>query len=183
MYIAHTIINGKKQYVIRESVLKDGVYRFRELMNLGPDPGIFVKYPHNNAFYIDGSVEDHLTGKGMEVSQDDLEDIFWPYVRPDVKYRFRYFRSKGRSRKAEQTALHEFHSFDIRRLHFLKFGQMDQSRLYTTSSKMFQVLKRKSRDELEQYFMLNEKILKPKELKSYVYVIFNLQKHFGKIFI
>lgn len=182
MYIACSTINGRNRFFIRESFLENEIYYSRDLMELGENPGKFIIYANHMAFYIDESVEDHLSAAGMNVSQDELEDLFWPYLRPDVKYRFRYARSRSKKETAGNTASHHFHMFDRRRLHFLRFGQMNQKRIFNVSPKMFQVLNEKSRDELEQYFILNEKKLKPKEFKSYVYVIFDLQNHFGKTF-
>ena len=74
-----------------------------------------------------------------------------------------------------------FHLFDKRRIHFLKFGNMDQGRIGRMSPKLFQVLLNKSRDEIEQYFLESEGVLDSSELKSYVYVIFDLQRFSSKL--
>ncbi len=58
---------------------------------------------------------------------------------------------------------------------------MDQGRIGRISPKLFQVLLNKSRDEIEQYFLESEGILDPSELKSYVYVIFDLQRFSSKL--
>ena len=47
---------------------------------------------------------------------------------------------------------------------------------------MLKVLNAKSRDEIEQDFMEKETVLRPEELKSYVFVIFDLQRHFAENF-
>ncbi len=57
---------------------------------------------------------------------------------------------------------------------------MNQGSIYKSNPKIYQWLQDKSRDEIEQAFMHKEEILSPGELKSYVYVIFNLQYHFNK---
>jgi len=46
------------------------------------------------------------------------------------------------------------------------------------SLKLFKVLHGKSRDEIEQYFLVQERILQPNELRAYVYTIFDLQRFF-----
>ena len=47
--------------------------------------------------------------------------------------------------------------------------------------KLFNVLCGKSRDEVEQYFLIQERILRPRELKKYVYTIFNLEQYFEHV--
>ena len=183
VYIARIVKKGQSFFFIRESYIKDGIYQSRDLIDLGTDPTQYVRYPSSTTFYIDETVEDRLREKNVHVSQNCLETLFWPYVRPDVKYRYRFFRSRKTVFTPNPTIpSNQFHIFDRRRIHFLKFAQMDQQRIYRASDKLFQVLAGKSRDEIEQYFMLNETILKPKEWKSYVYVIFNIQHHFTQSF-
>ena len=183
MYIARIVKQGQSFFFIRESYMKDGIYRSRNLMDLGTDPTRYVRYPSDTTFYIDDTIEDRLQEKNVHVSQDSLETLFWPYIRPDAKYRYRFFRSRQpASDPASTVPADQFHIFDRRRIHFLKYGQMDQRRIYRASDKLFRTLAGKSRDEIEQYFMLNETILKPKEWKSYVYVIFNIQHHFTQSF-
>ena len=72
------------------------------------------------------------------------------------------------------------HAFDKRRLHYLRFGRTDQGSIHRFPAKLLSVLENKSRDEIEQYFMESEKILRPSEFKTYVFVAFDLQRHFLK---
>jgi hypothetical protein len=57
---------------------------------------------------------------------------------------------------------------------------MDQGNIHRFPAKLLSVLENKSRDELEQYFMEAESILRPHEFKTYVFVAFDLQRHFIK---
>ena len=188
MYLARHIINGRPHYSIRQSYQDDDNYLSRELFDLGPDPTDYIVYPGGNSFYIDEAVTDRFDAMNVNFEDDVLEDIFWPFVRPDIRRALDGFRRRGkRSRtakpsvgKAESAAI--YHIFDRRRIYFLRYGRMDQSGLARLPVKLFRVLRHKSRDELEQQFLEMETILKPNEYKAYTYVIFNLQNFFTEWF-
>ena len=188
MYLASTTAaGGKRHFTIRESYLGEGVYRHRDLCDLGTTPGRFIVYPGGNAFYVEEAVEDAIRAHGTEPSQEDLETIFWPFVRPDIRYRLEPFRRQERrlkeDRRAKQVPRPEsVHLFDKRRIHFLKFGQMEQRSLSRLPASAIRMLQDKSRDEIEQGFMQQEAALRPREIKTYTYVIFNLQQHFTQRF-
>jgi hypothetical protein len=183
MYLASVTEGGRKQFYIRESFLGGGVCRHRDLFKLGPTPGRFIVYPGGNSFYVDEAVEDAIRGHGIETSQEELETIFWPFVDPEIRRKLEPFRRQERRLKDERTvkqAPHpeRLHLFDKRRLHFLKFGRMEQRSLDHLPASAVRLLQDKSRDEIEQSFMQMETVLRPREIKSYCYVIFNLQRCF-----
>lgn len=188
MYLARHMIKGRPHYSIRQSYQDNDNYLSRELFDLGYNPTNYIVYPGGNAFYIDEAVTDRLDAIGVNLADDVLEDIFWPFLKPDIRRALEGFRRRGkRSRaarppveKAESAA--SYHIFDRRRIYFLKFGRMDQSGLARLPVKLFRVLGQKSRDELEQQFLEMETILKPNEYKAYTYVIFNLQSFFTEWF-
>jgi hypothetical protein len=123
---------------------------------------------------------------GIEVTQDDLEQIFWPFLKPDIKRALEPFRSRSNAKNRrkmtssrEENLRAKTHIFDKRRLHYLKFGRMNQGYVGKMSGKLLRDLEGKSRDEIEQYFWRTEtQILKSHELKTYVYVVFDLQRFF-----
>jgi curved DNA-binding protein CbpA len=120
---------------------------------------------------------------------DDLEDIFWPFLDPRIQHAVEHFRNRGkRSPQAQppkdapiQTEL-PIHSFDKRRLHYLKFGRMEQGYLWLIPEKVFNILRYKSRDEIEQQFMVMERQLNPREYKAYAYVAFDVNRFFTESF-
>ena len=59
---------------------------------------------------------------------------------------------------------------------------MEQRSLNRLPASAIRMLQDKSRDEIEQVFMQMENALRPREIKSYTYVIFNLQQHFTQRF-
>ena len=188
MYLAVKRFSGKPFYVIRESYRHRGHYRSRDLLELGFDPSRFIVYPGGNSFYIDETVEDHLSRIGVENAGDELETIFWPFLEPGIRRSLECFRHRELSVKARrrrpppQIKQHQFHVFDRRRLHFLKFGQMTQRRLDSLPVRLLETLFRKSRDEIEQALFQMERRLRPRELKAYVFVIFDLQRFFSEHF-
>jgi hypothetical protein len=166
---------------------KDGdLFRSRELFVLGTNPGKYVIYPGGNAFYIDEVVEDRLAALGVEPNADEIEDVFWPFIKPDVRRVIEPFRRRGRARgkKAKITRKEEEHvraratEFDKRRIHYLRSGRMDQAGLGRMPVKLYVWLLAKSRDEIEQRFIRMERRLDPSELKTYTFVIFDLQRFF-----
>ena len=180
MYLAKTRKNRTVNYMIRHSFLDGDIYKSRDLFDLGTDPARFIVYPGGNGFYIDPEVEDAIQKKGVPVSQDDLEIIFWDFVNPEIKRAVSGFQRSGTKKKKPLNA--PVHMFDKRRLVYLKSARVDQRNINAFPGTFFDVLKQRSRDEIEQYFMRQERILKTKELRTYVYVIFDLQKHFTKIY-
>ena len=157
----------------------------RDLLDLGPDPAGYIIYPGGNSFYIDPVVEDRLNETETEADPDDLEDIFWPFVHPEIRKVLEPFRSRQnrhrasrRKEKPDTSIDTQHHIFDKRRMHYLKFGQMDQRDIGRLPISFFRVLRNKSRDEIEQKLIRMETVLSPREYKTYTYVVFNLQQFF-----
>ena len=68
MYLARIFGDKSISYCLRETYRADGIYRSRDLFDLGPDPGKFILYPGGFSFYIDDLLFDRLgTGTGPAV--------------------------------------------------------------------------------------------------------------------
>jgi len=185
LYLAQQNKNGTTRYFIRESYSHGDYFLSRHLIDLGQDPARFIIYPGGNSFYIDEIIEDRINGLGKKADPDILEDIFWRFLRPDIKRALEPFRSREKrhqsSRKKHRPHADpdaRVHIFDKRRIHFLRFGRTDQGNLNRLPQKMFRMLLNKSRDEIEQMFMDMEGELAIREFKTYTYVIFDLQHYF-----
>ena len=189
MYLARKNIKGMTHYSIRESYRDGDHFLSRELIDLGTHPGEYIIYPGGNAFYIDPAIEEKLDWLGVIPQETTLEDIFWRFLDPTVQRALEYFRhrenrfregnkAKGKSQKPHAAV----HDFDKRRLHYLKFGRMEQGYLWLIPEKIFNILRHKSRDELEQQFLDMEQQLNPREYKAYAYVIFNVNQFFTESF-
>ena len=188
MYLARYLKNGIPKYSIRQSYRDNENYLSRELVDLGSDPGGYIVYPGGNAFYIHDVVTDRLDSLGVIPDDEILEDIFWPFIKPDIRRAVEGFRHRGnQTEKIESSGkkadcASRYHDFDRRRVYFLRFGRMDQSGLTRLPVKLFRFLRQKSRDEIEQKFIEMEAILRPREYKAYTYVIFNIQRFFTQWF-
>ena len=189
MYLARKNIKGVTHYSIRESYPEGDIFLSRKLIDLGTDPAAYLIYPGGNAFYIDPVIEERLARLGVTYRNYDLENIFWRFVDPDIQHALTFFRNReNHSRKSrnikEKAKRNEspVHIFDRRRLHYLKFGRMEQGYLCLVPEKFFNILCNKSRDEIEQQFLDMEQQLHPREYKAYAYVIFNIHRFFTESF-
>ena len=188
MYLARQFSHNMIQYSIRESYLDGKTYRYRDLIGLGTDPRNYVVYTDNRTYAIDDSIASRLREKGVEADPFDLEDLFKPFIDPVLREKVDSFADRAKHRnwkptsgEMKQRILAETHLFDRRRAHFLRFGQTDQRQLMRASP-VYKVMLDKSRDEIEQYFLGEEMMLRPDEYKNYIFAIFNLQAFFTESF-
>lgn len=184
MYLARSSIWPPHHFIIRESYPGEGCYRSRDLLDLGPDPGRHIRYPGGSTFFIDEWVAAGLREKGADPDPFELEDLFLPFLERALRQRAEVSaaRKAGRgwrpiSTLVRRRILNTTHEFDRRRIHFLRFGQLDQRRLDRPAA-IYRILLDKSRDEIEQYLLRLEGLLRPAEYKDYVYAAFDLQRFF-----
>jgi hypothetical protein len=180
-------MQGKIRYFIRESYQDKGCLRSRDLYDLGSHPERYIRYPGGNSYYIDEVIEEALSAAGLTPAADELDDLFWNFLEPEIRWKLEPFRrreimARSAKRRPQKETRRSYHLFDKRRIYYLKCGQVDQCRVGLLPSKMFRILDNKSRDEIEQTFIEMETILRGTELKSYVYSIFDLQKFFTESF-
>ena len=186
MYLAKYSKKGQTHYVIRQSYFDGDCFRHRDLLDLGANPEAYILYPGGNAYYIDECIEDALNDQDVSCKGDQLEEIFWQFIDRRIRRVIESFsRTTSHKNRRINHPSHakgiDAHVFDKRRIHYLRFGRMDQGNIGRLPPQLLTVLENKSRDEIEQYFMDSEKILRPHEFKSYVYVIFNIQRHFSQL--
>jgi len=186
MYISRRFIDNHLQYILCESY-HDGIcLTNRDLVNLGEEPEQFLIYPGGSSFYIDDRLFDLLQDQGAKTDYDEIEQFFLPFLEPYIRAKIAPFQDRHACRnwKAMSTedkgrVLAETHIFDRRRIHFLRFGQVDQRHL-DKSLALYNKLLGKSRDEQEQYILEQEQELSPAEYKRYVFSIFDLQRFFSE---
>ncbi len=186
LYLAQRIMKGKARYFISESFKDGDCFRSSDLFDLGTNPAKYIVYPGGNAYYIDEVVEDRLCSLGVKVDVDDMEDIFWPFLKPEIRRVLECFRQRAEARapreainaEQQEKLWMQVSEFDKRRVHYLRCGSIDQGSIGRMPVKLFKWVVGKSRDEIEQNFIEMEKSLNPSELKTYAYVIFDLQRFF-----
>ena len=190
MYLARKKIKGVTHYLVRESCpAPDGDYLIsRDLLDLGDDPAKHIIYPGGRCYYVDEEVEAAIRSAATEPTSEEIDEIFWPFVKKTVQRTMEPFRRSSRcirvtklSEEEKEQINTKVHMFDKRRMYYLRYGGIDQSRIWRVPPKLFRVLLKKSRDEIEQYFMEMERVLEPREYRQYVYVIFDLPRFFTEM--
>ncbi len=189
MYLAHKKISGEEtRFYIRQSYRDDkGRWLSRDLFDLGTDPERYIVYEGTRGYYFHPRLEDALDSHGVEYSVDDLEDIFWPFLDPEIRRVIDNFggRERGRrraprfSRQELEEMQRNLHPFDKRRLCFLRFCQINMDRLMSRPMSFLNRLLDKSRDEIEQMIWFMELDLKPFFMRGYLYAIFDLPRRFS----
>ncbi|MFZ5798412.1 MAG: J domain-containing protein [Desulfobulbus sp.] len=184
MYLARHSVRNHIRYSIRETYQDGEVLRSRELLSLGEAPQQFILYSGGTSFAIDDRVTSGLRRAGVEPDPFVLEELFFPFLDPRIRARIESFADRRQHRRwrplsprQREQIITQTHEFDRRRAHFLRFGQTDQRRL-NSCAVLYRPFSGKSRDELEQYFLAQEQVLRPGEFKRYIYAIFDLQRFF-----
>lgn len=189
LYLARTILTTPYRYSLRMSFWDENkrCYRFKEIADLGEDPSIHLVYPNEHCFYINETLNDTVAEQYNQDVSNELEKLLWPFVTASVKRKMEPFFNRGQGLRStpltqeEKKAIEqEIHLFDKRRLYYLRYGSVDQSRLARMSPKLCRTLLNKSRDEIEQFFMAQEQNLYEQEVKLYLFAAFNLQQHFSE---
>jgi len=185
MYLARQFESNQIFFSLRETISFGKILTHRNLVDLGKNPGKFIRYSGQGGFYLADSIFRKLKEKDVKVDNNELENIFFDFLDPDTKKRLAPFLKRSESRNwkkmdqvTQKEILQKTHIFDRRRLFFLRCGPISQQRMHRSLS-MFRVLLGKSRDEIEQLCMARESGLSDDEYKNYVYAIFDLQRFFG----
>lgn len=189
IYLAREVITSEPDFFIRQSYSKPGSGSrvHRELFKIGKNPADYLIHIEDSCYYIAGELVEAVAPFVEGDPEDILEDLFWPYVRKDIRLKLERFRGRGKNVKIsaltdrEEAAIaREIHIFDRRRLHYFWYGAIDQGRLFQMPPKLFRRVLGMSRDQKEQYFMDQEQILSADEIKEYIYTVFNLQQYFSE---
>ncbi|RUM36281.1 MAG: hypothetical protein DSY58_05650, partial [Desulfobulbus sp.] len=150
MYLARRFINNRLHYQLRESFREGNIYRHRDLLDLGDDPGRFIKYPGGSSFYIDDLFFELMQQSGFSVDYDEVEPFFLPFLEPYIKSRVAPFLYRTANRRwkrmdpaTRERIIAQTHVFDRRRIYFLRFGQTDLRDLDRSPS-LYKVLLDKS---------------------------------------
>ena len=185
MYLAKQTTRHGVYYVLRHSFWDGSVYRSRDVIDLGRHPEKFIIYSDDIHYHLDSLIYNALEKEGVEVSEDDLEDLFFPFLDPYTRYKIEPFRNRHKYRKWQPMladerlrVIAETHILDKRRMHFLRFGHCSTQDV-DKSPPLYKVLLGKSRDEIEQFIMKLEMVLQARDLKNYLFSIFDLQRFFS----
>lgn len=188
MYLAKTRHGGVLSYTIRKSVFDAelDIYTHRDIFDLGTNPAKFIEHLGGSAICFAEQLEDAVAQATDSDSTLILEELLWDFIPHEVRQVINQFQRKDYaalsplSASERQEIEKSIHIFDRRRLFYIRYGAVDQGRIYRVNEKLYRPLLFKSRDEKEQYIQNLEKALRPGELKKYVFVIFNLQQSFSE---
>lgn len=190
MYLAQVRHRGRLRYLIRKSFFDEdlGIYGFDDVFDLGENPTRYFHRYNDTVLYFDESLEDAIARESDEDATTLLEQLLWDFLPREVRRIIRDFGRRNStplsplSRQEKEEVDRAIHVFDRRRIYYVRYGAVDQSRIYRLNDKLYRPLLYKSRDEKEYYFKKLEMPLKPGELKKYMFAIFNLQKSFTESF-
>lgn len=190
MYLAKIQEGGKQKYLIRKSDFDRelGCYSYRLVFDLGGDPSRFVERYDDDVFWFNESLESAVANECEVDPTPVLEDLLWDFLPQEDRQRILQFRRPGQvkitplSEREKEEIDRYIHLFDRRRLYYIRYGAVDQGRIFRLDDRIYRPLLNKCRDEKEYYFREQEMVLEPSELRTYVYAIFNLQRGFSEIF-
>lgn len=179
MYLARLQTQGKTRYILRQSYPYHDHFRSRDLFDLGTDPSRFIHYPGGNSYYYDPLIEEALLNQGVQLAPDELDQIFFDFLDPEIQRVIEGFDRGYRNASAHPESSEPghpscVHLFDRRRYHYLRFGHSSQQHIQRVPDTVFKFLSCKSRDELEHYFAAEERKLAYREIGPYVSTIFRL---------
>ena len=189
MYLAKLQEGSKTSFQIRQSYqTKENSFNYRIVYKLGNDPRLFIDHFEDHIVLFNNDLIDavstHTEGDGESL----LEHLLWDFLPTETKRRLSMFQGRSGYQTGVLTdddrkkIASQIHLFDLRRLYYIRYGAVDQSRLSRLHEKCCRPLLGQSRDEREYYFAAEEKALKPGMYRQYVYAIFNLQKYFSQSF-
>ena len=189
IYLARSVLRRPVEYSLRLSYWapEDQQFHTTELVDLGTNPSAALHYPNDSCFQLDPDLVFQIEKRLGQDVESRLEELLWPFVDPVVQRKMEHFFSRGKSggRIRGKVKLlscngQAVHSFDKRRMHFLRFGSTDQGEVLDMPPALEMQLLNRSRDELEQYFIEAEAKLRKTEIKSYLYAALNLRSHFSE---
>ena len=186
LYLKRKHTKDGTHYILSESYRDGNLFKHRRLIDLGPDPEMYIEYPGGNSFHIRESLLEDLQNMGEGYSEDELENLLMPFIDPHIRRIVERFQRSGKSRKPWHNLSPEermqkqknIHSFDKRRIHYLRFGRMQMGDMDQRACSFLYGLFDKSRDEIEHVIEEMERELPPHEIRPYIYTSFHLQTHF-----
>jgi len=189
MYLAKLQKGRKISFQLRESYqTEDHSFHHRIVYDLGHDPRRFIDQLEEHVALFDSDLVAAVTAHLERDGETMLEQLLWDFLPREVQRRLamvppRRIYRPGPLTDAEREAIaRQIHLFDRRRLYYLRYGAVDQSRLARLREKYCRSLLGQSRDEREYYFAAEEAVLDPGHYLQYVYAIFNLQRYFYQSF-
>ncbi len=189
MYLATLTTSTGNRYQLRQSYRTgENSFDYRIVFDLGDNPCHYIE-PFDDHLVLFNS--ELLTAVAAATGPDGelaLENLLVHFLPQETRRRLTLFQPRTPHRpsplsdREKEEIAHQVHLFDRRRLYYLRYGAVDQSRLSRLHEKCCRPLLGQSRDEREYAFAAEEAVLEPGLYLQYVYAIFDVQKHFHQSF-
>lgn len=189
MYLAKTRDGDSFSYELRSSYKsRENQFTYKIIYDLGPEPENHFEIFEDHIILF----KDQLLAEVANQEEGDaeliLEKLLWNFLPRETRRRLSRFHNRDNATRGKLTEdqkesiLRQIHLFDRRRLYYLRYGAVDQSRLTQLHEKCCLPLLHMSRDEKEYFFRTEETSLEPGMYLQYIYAIFNLQKFYSESF-
>jgi hypothetical protein len=189
MYLAKLLDGCETIYQIRQSYqTAASSFSYRTVFTLGSDPGGFIEPFADDIVLFHSDLVAAVAAQTKDDAESVLERLLWDFLPQATQQKLALFHGRGDYRRGRLTAEdrqeidQQIHLFDRRRLYYLRYGAVDQSRLSRLHEMCCRPLLGQSRDEREYWFTAEESTLEPGHYLQYVYAIFNLQQYFHQSF-
>ncbi len=190
MYIASQQEGSNLTYQLRQSYFdqNEGCYQYKVVYELGAHPADHFELHDNTIPLFSTDLIKTVQGENIKNVETLLEELFWDFFPPQTTEMLSTLKRANSkmprplSDKEKEEINATVHIFDRRRLYYLYYQAIDQSRLFRMHEKLCRPLLGRCRDEREYQFRKMERALSPREYHGYVYAIFNIQYHFDEIF-
>jgi hypothetical protein len=189
MYLAKLANGSATSYQIRtSSQTAEDSFSYRIIYDLGHNPRRFIDHFEDHIALFASDLIEAVSPHSQGDAESELEHLLYDFLPEETKRRFPMRPVRNRYQPGPLTITdrekiaRQVHLFDRRRLYYLRYGAVDQSRLSRLHEKCCRPLLGQSRDEREYYFTLEEGVLDPGKYLQYVYAIFNLQQYFSESF-
>ncbi|WP_136808141.1 DnaJ domain-containing protein [Desulfosediminicola flagellatus] len=186
MYLATITHGASKSYQIRQSYLntENNTFQHRIIFDLGENPSDYMENLGEVVVFFSSELENAISKYTQTDPDTILEKLLWDFLPWETRERLSRFNRtdydipKPISENDRAEISRQIHIFDRRRLYYLYYGAIDQSKLFSMRETVFRPLFRQSRDEREYHLTQMEHRLEPGEYRNYIYAIFNLHTHF-----
>ncbi len=190
MYLATFKHGTSVRFQIRQSYHDPESRSFvhRLVFDLGENPADYLEYMGDAVVFFSSELEHAIRQHSSADPDLLLEKLLWDFLPFEMRERLSRFDRGDRTipKPLDDSDRNEIrkqiHIFDRRRIYYLYYGAIDQSKLFLMRETVFRPLLGQSRDEREFHFAELEKTLAPGEYRNYLYAIFNLQRHFTASF-
>ena len=189
MYLAKIQEGCQTSYQIRQSYqTEEHCFKYRKIYDLGDNPRQFIDHFADHVVLFNQDLVEAISANTKDDGDSILERLLYDFLPKEIQQQVSIFQARAGYRPTpfsesdRQEIARQIHLFDRRRLYYLRYGAVDQSRLFRLHEKCCRPLLGQSRDEREYYFTAEEKALEPGSYLQYVYAIFHLQKYFHQSF-